>query len=259
MLISRFNSAVFVGLTANEYTVAAVTEDFVKGANWTLTGYDPLQEVIITEMQQNISSYERLDQDTCIRQYGVDYLSNRRHVIVVVSGQSSNPLVAFLDWNYTTSQNSWVCGTTQGPGMNMEPLSIDDFDCSVPVALANDTLYMADTWLVEYCLSEPVQDICRLQFAVPIMVVVLCCNFVKLVCMGITIWKCQESTFVTLGDALSSLLEKADPYTNGMCTASKKDFEDQAWPDPHPTRWIAKRHFRCEAVGIQRFILTNVM
>jgi hypothetical protein len=259
MLISRFNSAVFVSLTANEYTVAAVTEDFVKGANWTLTEYDPFQEEIIGEMQRNISSYERLDQDTCIRQYGVDYLSNRRHAIVVVSGQSSNPLVAFLDWNYTTSQNSWVCGTAQGPGMTMEPLSIDDFDCSVPVALANDTVYMADSWLVEYCLSEQVQDICRLQFAVPIMVVVLCCNFVKLVCMGITIWKCRESTFVTLGDALSSLLEKADPYTNGMCTASKKDFADQAWPDPHPKRWTEKRHFRCEAVGIQRFILTNIM
>ncbi|KAE8446216.1 hypothetical protein EG329_012441 [Mollisiaceae sp. DMI_Dod_QoI] len=251
-----FNSALFVSLTANEYVVATVSEDFVSGANWSLPDTDLRQQSIIGEMQQNISSYDKLDISTCIKQYGVDYLSDRRHVLAVVSGQFPDPLLGFLDWNYAGSLNSWVCGTSQGPNSTLETISIDDFDCSIPVALANSTWLMADV-PVKYCLSQKVPDQCRLQFAVPIMLVVLVCNAVKLTCMAITLWKFNEPTFVTLGDALGGLLENPDPHTAGMCTATKKDFLDGAWPDPEPRKWTVKRHFRFEAVGTRRWVLSN--
>lgn len=258
LIRNRFNSAIFVSLTANEYTVAAVSEDFVNGANWTLANPDPFHQPIISQMQQNISSYEKLDLATCIKEYGVDYLSNRRHVLAVVSGHFADPLLGFLDWDYDGSLNSWVCGTSQGPNSSLETISIDNFDCSIPVALGNDTWLMADQ-PVEYCLSQKVLDRCRLQFAIPIMVVVLVCNAVKLICMIITLWKFNEPTFVTLGDALSGLLEDPDRHTTGMCTATKQDFLDGAWPDREPKRWTVKRHFRFEAVGLRRWILSNAL
>jgi hypothetical protein len=236
--------------------VAAVTQDFVNGADWTLAGSDAFHQTLLTQMQQNISSYERLDQAACITEYGVDYLSSRRHALVVVDGQLSDPLVGILDWTYDAPQNSWVCGTTLGPNMTLETISIDDFDCNIPVALGNDTWLMANQQ-VNYCLSQQVEDQCRLQFAVPIMVVVLCCNFVKLIAMIVTLWKCREPTFVTLGDALKSLLDQPDPYTVGMCIATKKEFEDTKWPASQPKQWSSKKHFRCESVGIRRWILTN--
>ena len=255
----RFNSAIFVSLTANEYTVVTVTEDFVNGANWTLTGSDAYHESIIAEMQKNVSRYERLDQSSCIREYGVDYLSSRRHAVVVVSNSSSpDPLLGILDWTYGQSQNSWVCGASLGDNMTLVPLSLSDFDCSISVALSNNSWYMADQ-PVEYCLSEPVPDICRLQFAVPIMVVVLSCNFVKLFCMAFTVWTCREFSMVTLGDAVSSFLERRDPYTNGMCTVTKKDIEKRAWPRNQPTRWENRRNFHFEAVGVRRWILSNLL
>jgi len=252
----RFNSAIFVSLTANEYMVAAVTQDFVNGATWTLTGSDASHQSLLTEMQQNASSYERLDQAACINEYGVDYLSSRRHALVVVDGQLSDPLIGILDWTYSAPENSWICGTTLGPNMTLETISIDDFDCSIPVALSNDTWLMANQQ-VDYCLSLQVEDQCRLQFAVPIMVAVLCCNFVKLLAMIVTLWKCREPTFVTLGDALDDLLEKPDPYTVGMCIATKKEFEGGAWPASKPKRWSSRKHFHLEGVGIRRWILTN--
>jgi hypothetical protein len=67
---SRFNSAIFVNLTANEYIVATVTEDFVNGANWTLDGSDEFHQSMIAEIQQDISSYERLEALACIKEYG---------------------------------------------------------------------------------------------------------------------------------------------------------------------------------------------
>ncbi|KAH7383464.1 hypothetical protein BKA64DRAFT_582563, partial [Cadophora sp. MPI-SDFR-AT-0126] len=253
-----FNSAIFVSLTANEYIVAAVTENFINGAEWTLDGSDDFHHLIVSQMQQNISSYDRLEPEDCIREYGVDYLSSRRHALVVVSGQNPDPLLGILDWMYDNSQNSWVCGTTQGPNNTLETIPIENFDCSIHVALyENEAFLMADRE-VEYCLSQKVEDRCRLQFAVPIMVAVLSCNFVKLLCMVLTIWKCREPTFVTLGDALSSFLEVPDRYTMGMCIARKKEFEN-AWPDGEPKRWDVRKHFRFEAVGLQRWIGSNTL
>lgn len=216
-------------------------------------------------MQKNASRFERLDNDTCIEQYGVDYLSNRRNVIVVVSdSDTNNSLLGFLDWTYSQPENSWVCGTFPAEGDNMTLIlqPISDFDCSISIALANDSWLMANQ-PVEYCLSEQVADICRLQFAVPILVVVLSCNFVKLLCMILTLWKCRDFTMVTLGDALSSFLAKPDQTTVGMCTVSKKEIEAGAWPRTEdqrpPRRWNDRRRFRCEAVGIPRWIVSNSM
>jgi len=141
--------------------------------------------------------------------------------------------------------------------MTLEPYSIDDYDCSIKTALNNDTWIMADL-PVQYCLSQTVEDRCRLQFALPILVVVFCCNFVKLLCMVMTLWKCREPTFVTLGDALSALLERPDPSTANMCIAAKSDFEGGFWPEHAPKRWTLKRHFRFEAVGLGRFALSNL-
>ena len=179
-------------------------------------------------------------------------------MVVVSDPTASDPLLGFLDWTYGLPENSWVCGTTIADNMTLLTQSIDDFDCSISVALSNNSWLMANQ-PVEYCLSEQVPDICRLQFAVPIMVVVLCCNFVKLLCMTITIWRVREFTLVTLGDALSSWLEKPDFSTNGICTAQKKDFDDGAWPDTKPMRWADKKTFRFEASGTGRWIFSNAL
>lgn len=210
------------------------------------------------DIQKNISAYDRLDQHQCIREYGVDYLSSRRHTLAVVLARPPNPLIGVLDWKYVSSQNSWVCGTSVNDIMQLETLSIDDFDCSINVALANDTWHIGGQ-LMDYCLSEKVPDQCRLQFAEPIMVAVICCNFVKLICMILTLWMCQDTTFVTLGDALGDFLGRTDLRTAGMCTATKNDFVDGHWPDQEPKRWSVKKHFHLEAVGIQRWCLTNIM
>lgn len=254
--IGRFNSAIFVSLTANEYVVAAVSEDFIGGANWTLTGWDAPHRSIVAQMQQNASSYEKLDRSACINEYGIDYLSDRRHSLVVVSGQFSNPLLGILEWTYNAPLNSWVCGTDLESNMTLQTYSIDDYDCTTRVALGNDTWIIAGQ-PAQYCLSQKVEDRCRLQFAVPILIVVLCCNFAKLVCMLIMLWNFREPTFVTLGDALSGMLERLDPSTAGMCIANKKDFDNGAWPESEPNRWAVKRHFRFEAVGIRRFVFSN--
>lgn len=241
----------------------AVTQEFVNGSSWTLIGADTVTQTIISNMQKNASSYEILDQSDCIKEYGVDYLSTRRNAIVVVSdSNSTDPLLGYLNWNYSQPQNSWVCGTTLGYDMTLVPEPISDFDCSIPVALQgldSDSWVMANE-TVEYCLSEIVADVCRLEFSAPVMIAVICCNLVKLFCMTFTIWRCKEFTMVTLGDAVASFLERPDRYTKGLCTLTKKEIEDGAWPDdPAPKRWSDRRNFRLEAIGLRRYLLSNAL
>jgi hypothetical protein len=205
---------------------------------------------------------------------------------VVVGGDDiTDSLVGVLDWSYDRPRNSWICGTSSEGNKTLITESIADFDCSISVALSEDN----DPWLmnnqsVEYCLSEPVPDVCRLQFAIPIMVVVLACNFIKLLCMILTLWRCKEPTLVTLGDALSSFLEKVSPVnslialfsssvlrlsltslclqpdhnTRGMCTITKRQIEAGDWPYlSRPKRWTDRRPFRFEAIGLRRWIFSN--
>ncbi|KAK3380710.1 hypothetical protein B0T24DRAFT_616099 [Lasiosphaeria ovina] len=282
-----FNSAVFVSLTANEYTVAVATQDFVDGANFTLPVADPVAMDFLRSMQQNLSTYERLDPIACIQAYGVDFLSDRRHILAVVlippdagsgdeganekrdnddagdggddspsNSTDTGPLLGYLDWTYDAVQNSWVCGTSVDGSGVLVPEDINDFDCDVGEALSDLPITFGD-WQLDHCLSERVVDRCRLQFSLPIMFVVIACNAIKLVAILATLLR-KQSPLLTLGDAIASFLERPDPTTRGMGTASIADFRAGRWrDDPLPQRWEYTRHFRWEAVGLWRWAATN--
>lgn len=240
-----------------------MTQDFATGASWTLPKSDAFHESLIEEIQRNASSYQRLDPTKCITEYGVDFLSDRRHVMVVVSGSNStDSLLGTLDWSYEYPQNSWVCGAyLLSDNKTLETQSIQDFDCSIHVALSGENYpWFVANQTVDHCLSEPVQDVCRLQFAVPIMGAVLTCNLVKMVCMIATLIASRSDTLVTLGDALSSFLTDPDVTTKGMCITTKKGIERGTWPARmSPKEWLNERHFRFEAVGARRWALLNAL
>ena len=82
---------------------------------------------------------------------------------------------------------------------------------------------------IDYCVSDQVEERCELQFNLYIMVTVILCNPVKLVTMGLTVWKQRAPTLVTLGDAVSSFLEVPDTPTEGMCLVTKTDILNGGW------------------------------
>jgi hypothetical protein len=218
-----------------------------------------LQQTIITEMQKNVSLYERLEVPDCINEYGVDYLSNRRNVIVVTTAQGlNNSIMGALDWSYDVIQNSWVCGCDVNDTMVLEPKDINDFDCIVADAL-NSLPIAIGNYSIDYCLSERVPDVCRLQFSLHIMLIVILCNTVKLICILLTLMK-RDETLITMGDAIASFLCRPDPMTRGMGTATMADFKSAYWPSsPQPRKWSYVRYFRWQAVGPWRWAIVNVL
>ncbi|ODM21052.1 hypothetical protein SI65_04105 [Aspergillus cristatus] len=74
---------------------------------------------------------------------------------------------------------------------------------------------------VDYCLSQKVEEECQLLFSLPICIIVILCNIVKIVCMFMTAHDPRKEIFLTVGDAISSFLNRPDMTTEGNCLLSK--------------------------------------
>ena len=91
---------------------------------------------------------------------------------------------------------------------------------------------------VLYCLSEEVHERCSLNFSVPIAIVVILTNMVKILCMSLTLHKYrQHLPLVTLGDAVAHFLNHPDPQTKDQCLYTRGEMESQwTWERFHNAR-----------------------
>lgn len=84
---------------------------------------------------------------------------------------------------------------------------------------------------IEYCLTVPKEETCQLVFSLPICLVVIACNLVKLICTFFTARDGRDEVLVTTGDAIASYLTYPDRTTEGTCLLSKPliDKGSQDW------------------------------
>lgn len=81
---------------------------------------------------------------------------------------------------------------------------------------------VAQTCRIGHCLTVPRDDSCRMMFSLPICLLVIGCNLVKLICALFTARDGREDLFLTIGDAIASYLACPDPTTEGGCLLSKR-------------------------------------
>ncbi|KAK7708318.1 hypothetical protein SLS57_009052 [Botryosphaeria dothidea] len=81
---------------------------------------------------------------------------------------------------------------------------------------------------VEYCISEVVEDQCRLNVAINLLIVVIVFNAVKVVVITLVIWKIRDRPIVTVGDAAESFIRQPDITTKGMCLLTRADASKQS-------------------------------
>lgn len=173
----------------------------------------------------------------------LDYLDSRNWDNDITAGKN-------FKWN----PGAWICSShrtndgtilvEEGPG-NIQSKSADNpgpalLDVSevlqrkldsFPLTLRCDvskSLNNIDPWIigsssqyqqyeVDHCLSEVVEEVCQVQFAPPIMMVVIACNAIKVICMIMAIMSLSGRPLTTLGDAVASFLTMPDLRTIGQC------------------------------------------
>ena len=203
-----YNSAVFSTLSTHPYSAAVVSHDFLTNAsfhevavmsahsdlsfkqNWRVDGntYDNLDVQRLTALRDDQSKLHNLSNDACLKAYRNELVPDRLDVLAISSTREDG---------YQTPK--YHCGSSV-------QWTVLDFP-------------------IEYCLSQPADSTCKLQFSLVIMVIVILCNFSKTFCMFLTIWNPSWVPLLTLGDAIASFLAQPDPSTVNNCLADKDSFQ----------------------------------
>ena len=278
-----YNSAVFSTSCGNQYNVFLVSSEFLNGAPFSfpygnpesnyldhLQGYQMNGTSVFRDLhgyQKNQTSLDKLDVKTCVEVYTAPVISSHSDVLLVSNYSNfTNSLLdiqyhrggGIYDSYYYAHYESWDPYTQQ----NHRELSDDYYllDCS-EVATCNLTfanLSDPQNWL-EYCLSVPTEEHCKIQFSLAIMIVVIVCNLIKTICMSTIAWKKDPEPLVTLGDAIASFMDWPDVTTKGNCIAGKARFEKNKSWDSFSRRWNSKSLLLFRAASSRRWIVCNIL
>ena len=224
-LFHRFNSAVFTSIQANIYTASLVTPALLDRAGLsenasTMVFSNQIDNTRASQLrlQYGNTTFQRLTPKECFIAYAQPFLSGRRDVLFASTLDNETDIeerTFRMEPSLSSTSKatlSWLCYYDEG--------SIDcDIDAPPPDKIKN----------IDHCLSEIVEEKCKVQFSLHIIVVVILCNVVKLCSMILILWKYKNPTLVTIGDAVSSFLDDSDITTKGMCLASKKSFTEESW------------------------------
>ena len=235
-----YNSAVFTALSTREYNAFLVQRDFLTGAPFDISHFSSFSprigvndtdrvsgslnqvENIAHALQDNQRGLQKLANRDCIRTYAAEFVSSHANVLAVLSDLDPKPFgnssISDVWWSQSegaTSVSPWFCG-----GVSCDANSIAEEATWVLCGYQSE-----DCLRVEYCLSQIVEEHCKLQFSGGIMMVVIVCNLCKMIIMGYIAWKRPLEPLVTVGDAIASFLDEPDLTTMGSCLSGKDQFE----------------------------------
>jgi hypothetical protein len=174
-------------------------------------------------LQQKISVLQHLSPSECIAAYATTFLTNRGSLLAVTNA------TAFEDRVITAAgatTNSNVYGSMQSavsistPDMEDNPFAwicadIESFangtdPCSLSLAQETESNWTIFDYPIDYCLSEPKDGLCTLEFSLVIMIVVILANAIKAIAMALTVISFGvESPLVTVGYGPFPIIEQA--------------------------------------------------
>ncbi|KAL6705062.1 hypothetical protein ACN47E_007321 [Coniothyrium glycines] len=263
-----YNSAVFASITSNEYFVFPVSQSYLTNPAADYNMYhgeydqDPAPKLEMMWNKANSGNLDRLTAAECINQYAQIINSNRGSTFLVTADANFPPAGADEPFNASRAYwydqfmaveaedtdragdiYSWICS-----GSSRIPFCADKVDAikSDPASwhvggeyclTSNTTLCNYLSFPVEYCLSEKVEQHCKLQFQPTIAIVITVLNLVKAGLMFYIAFAVLENPLLTMGDAVASFLSKHDPTTKGMSLSALEDFKTRQDTLRVPSQW----------------------
>lgn len=261
-----YNSAVFLSLGTREFDIFLVSEKFLDGGAFDLSGgpglrHPNLTDPSVVENYQKQTSLVRLENKACVEIFSAKTIFDYSDLLLVCdySSPNNNSLISF-----DSSQRSPLVSDGYYNGVFC---SMSVFDVCKPSNIrVNPGNWIIDVYpgqlpknptAIQYCLGHPVEERCKLQFSLPIVIIVIVCNLMMTICMSIIVWKRDPEPLVTLGDAIASFLDRPDVSTEGNCIVGKTRFETRRYWDLLASRWDPRRWFR--AASSRRWLVCNIL
>jgi hypothetical protein len=209
-------------------------------------------------------SMELLDVDRCMEAYAQDFQLSQGSLLLVldVPEDDANATVPMIfnsidSWNDTLycendryawmceQEHSTFCSTRSGARCESQRRN-----------LAADWRPLFPNYPVKSCYVDNVDQLCRLQASIYLMIVVLVLNIAKAIIMLRTFFIVDEAPLITIGDAISSFLRSPDKTSQGLCLLSDAEVKS-AWLDKDDRffepRTVDGRHRRwTSSVGVPR-------
>ena len=126
----------------------------------------------------------------------------------------------------------WICGHDGQRGFDGAYAR-----CDLKQQKMNASNWTLLGYEVLHCMALKAPAVCEFQFSLPLLSVVLACNVIKLICIGIVAWRSDWLPLITIGDAISSFLERPDLHTQNNCLVPNSVFS-------HYSRWQTDRQAR---------------
>ncbi|KAL8992316.1 MAG: hypothetical protein Q9169_007194 [Polycauliona sp. 2 TL-2023] len=236
-------------LDSGIYNTTIMTKGIESGESNTADSRD--STALVWNMSQWSSNTEQMSPLRCLEVYKNQYMSARGDVLIIQSDMLSPITVKrtvgyYKDLRDQNSQNHtftvwdrglniWSYIGVRQPGYVAFPVTSwpDDYpsynwQCGVSMdqkCEAPDARSMAN-WApfgspVHSCLSEKVPEHCELNWNLGFAIAVIIGNLAKVICMFLTLWYHDNSTLITIGDAIQSFLNQPDIHTRGLCMQSQ--------------------------------------
>ena len=264
-----YNSAIFSEISTIDYTVYTVAQNFVDGAPFdptghNLTDFDRADRLEI--LQNSTHMLSNLTNEECMKTYFKDFVSSHGDVLAVSSTVNKTdsllaiPFKAVPNINNDEHQLPPMAFICEDPIFFADGSSFyqETHACTLDASLPDAQNWKVSNYTIDYCLSQPVQEECKLQFSLVIMLIVIGCNATKCICMVYLAIGSKEEPLVTLGDSISSFLNRPDLTTKGFCLAGRDSFQTTDWEaraltyNPKKRRWF-------RAATAQRWIITTAI
>lgn len=251
---------VFVTHSLNSYDVFVAQDSFLRsdGLTWNLS-QNSSQAAVLNEQygplittlwqENNASMLKRYTPSECLDKFSVPMQSAHGNV-VLITNSSQTTGVALLDMFFLTEpefdvfdiyhagiptedanssgeQYMWMCDQRKSMGDDSCLYQIDNIKGNTKNWTISD-----GNRTIDYCLAQETEEQCKLQ--VSLLMSAICIGtvaFIVLVMFAVAMLV-NESPIMTTGDAIETFMKDPDPYTQGMCMASKKliEMNPNHWP-----------------------------
>ncbi|KAB8202251.1 hypothetical protein BDV34DRAFT_215660 [Aspergillus parasiticus] len=262
-----YNSTIFSTITNLEYEIFAGNKPF---SDFNANNVRPPHDFIDTNNTVYTNPYfsfsrmlekglhnqlYRLENADCMSAYATNFQSEYGSVLLLTDDFHPND----TDFDFLTIQGAstpvkgnnpyaWMCCNQTVYACEMQTLCRDQ----LPGIRAHVDNWIVGGYRVNYCLAEKVPGNCKLEYSLPLAIIVIVFNIVKAIIICAVALTMTDLPILTTGDAVASFLKTPETRDKDHCLMSKTLAKN---PTSKPLPYKAKPQRWATAVSTVRWII----
>ena len=255
---------IFVTYSLNSYDVLVAKESFETKSSDLIINFSTNRSIAATMNEQysplvnamwelkNERQLLRYNATDCLNKFAVPLQSAHGNVVLITNKtlpNLGNPLLNNIlggsedqtadvfdvyhagipteDAGSSGEQYMWICDQRKASGNDSCLYQVENIKGNM-----NNWTLIDGTRTVDHCLVQETPEQCKLQVSLSMSIICIATITFKVIVMFAVAILVNETPIMTTGDAIETFMKDPDPYTQGMCMASKKLIEQnpQHWP-----------------------------